>query len=374
MPASFRFAPFWQTQAELWAPLLLANKINDRYARSLRVFARLKPGVSIRQAQAGMDAVASRLEAAYPQTNAKLGITVLSLYEKVVGPVRSRLLILLGTVTFVLLIACANVSNLLLTRAIARRKEMALRVAVGASRLRLVQQLLTESVFLATLGGGAGFLFARWGVTLLVAILPKASLPRQQEIGIDSAVFAFTLLLSIITGFLFGLAPAFQVSRSDLNENLRQGGRSSTKGARQQRTQSLLVAAEVSLALMLLVGAGLMIRTMDRLNAVDAGFNPHNLRDRSRLPVNCGEFPVVSGPVHHHHGSARGSGGNCTFSLSHAYNAECARAYGSHHVYGSRDLLTASWSSLSPKSAWFTIVTRLKPPSRPAPRGFARFS
>jgi predicted permease len=277
MPASFHFAPFWQTQAELWAPLVLANRIHDRGGRSLRVFARLKPGVSIRQAQAAMDGVASRLAAAYPQTNAKLGITVMALHEKVVGPIRSTLYILLGTVTFVLLIACANVSNLLLTRAIARRQEMALRLAVGASRFRLIRQLLTESIFLAALGGGAGFALARWGVSLLVAILPKASLPRQQEIGIDAAVFGFTLLLSIVTGFVFGLAPAFQVSRSDLNENLKQGGRSSTKGAGQRRTQSWLIAVEVSLALVLLAGAGLMIRTMYRLNAVDAGFDPHNV-------------------------------------------------------------------------------------------------
>ena len=277
MPSSFRFAPFWQTQAELWSPLILANRSSVRDANSLRVFARLKPGVSIRQAQAEMDTIADRLAAAFPQTNAKVGISVLSLHEKVVGPIRSTLLILLGTVAFVLLIACANVSNLLLTRAIARRKEMALRLAVGASRLRLIQQLLTESVFLAALGGGAGFLLARWGVTVLVAILPKASLPRQQEIAIDASVFAFTLLLSILTGFIFGLAPAFQVSRSDLNETLKQGGRSGTKSAGQRRTQSLLVAAEVCLALVLLVGAGLMIRTMFRLNAVDAGFNPHGL-------------------------------------------------------------------------------------------------
>jgi predicted permease len=277
MPASFRFAPFWQTQAELWAPLSLANRINDRGGRSLRVFARLKSDVSIRQAQAEVDAVASRLAAAYPQTNAKVGISVVALHEKVVGPIRSTLFILLGTVTFVLLIACANVSNLLLTRAIVRRKEMALRLAVGASRLRLIRQLLTESVFLSALGGGAGFLLARWGVTLLVAILPKASLPRQQEIAVDAAVFGFTLLISILTGFTFGLAPAFQVSGSDLNESLKQGGRSATKGAGPRRTQSLLVAAEVCLALVLLAGAGLMTRTMFQLNTVDAGFNPHNL-------------------------------------------------------------------------------------------------
>ncbi len=277
MPPGFHFAPFWATQAEMWTPLVLASRSNDRDGRSLRVFARLKDSVSIRQAQAEMDTVASRLAAAYPETNAKLGITVLSLHEKVVGPIRSTLFILLGTVAFVLLISCANVSNLLLTRAITRRKEMALRLAVGASRLRVVRQLLTESVFLSALGGAAGFVLARWGVTLLAALLPKDSLPRQEEITIDAAVFGFTLLLSVATGFLFGLAPAFQISHTDLNESLKAGSRSATKSAAQHRMQSLLVAAEVALALVLLIGAGLMIRTMNRLNAVDAGFNPHNL-------------------------------------------------------------------------------------------------
>jgi len=270
MPANFRFAPFWQTQAELWAPLLLANKINDRGGRSLRVFARLKPGVSMRHAQSAMDTVASRLAVDYPQTNARLGIQVLSLHEKVVGPVRPMLLVLLGTVAFVLLIACANVSSLMLTRAIARRKEIALRLAVGASRVRLIRQFLTESIVLAAAGGAAGFLLARWSLSLLIAILPKASLPRQQEIGIDATVFGFTLVLSLVVGIVFGLAPAWQVSGSDFNQRLRSG-----RG--QRRTQSLLVVAEVSLALVLLFGAGLMIKTLNQLNAVDAGFNPKKL-------------------------------------------------------------------------------------------------
>jgi predicted permease len=277
MPASFHFAPFWQTQAEIWTPLNLAARVNDRSGRSLRLFARLKPGISIRQAQAGMDTVASRLAETYPQTNARLGIQVLSLHEKVVGPILPMMWILLGTVAFVLLIACANVSNLTLTRALERRKEMALRLAVGASRFRLIRQLLTESVFLAGLGGAAGFLLARWGVSLLVAILPKASLPRQQEIAIDAAVFGFTLLLSLLTGIVFGLAPAMQISRSDLNENLKSGGRGATRSGGHRHTQSLLVMAEVSLALVLLVGAGLMIKTLQQLNAVDAGFNPRGL-------------------------------------------------------------------------------------------------
>ena len=161
---------------------------------------------------------------------------------------------------------------------------MSLRLAMGASRWRLIRQLLTESMFLAGLGGAAGFLLARWGLALLVAVLPAAGLPRQQEISVDLTVFVFTLLVSLMTGVLFGIAPAVQVSRSDLNENLKSGGRGATRSGGQRRTQSLLVVAEVSLALVLLVGAGLMIKTMYQLNAVDAGFNPRrHLRSSRRV-------------------------------------------------------------------------------------------
>ncbi|MGI8745878.1 MAG: ABC transporter permease [Bryobacteraceae bacterium] len=277
MPPSFRFAPFWQTRAEMWTPLDLSARRNDRGGRSLRIFARLKSGVSVAQAQSQMDAVARRLAADFPKTNAKLGISVVPLHEKVVGAVRPTLLILLATVGFVLLIACANVANLMLTRAMARRKEIALRLAIGASRLRLIRQLLTESLLLASLGGAAGLILARWGVSLLTRILPVASMPRQQELGLDSTAFLFALVMTIVTGLVSGLAPALQLSRSGLNEDLKERSRGSTDGAGRQRTRGWLVTAEVALALVLLSGAGLMIRTMQRLQSVEAGFDPKNL-------------------------------------------------------------------------------------------------
>jgi predicted permease len=277
MPESFRFAPFWQTEAEMWTPIDLSARVNDRRGRSLRVFARLKRGVSIAQAQSQMDAVARRLADDFPQSNAKLGITVVPLHEKVVGAVRPTLLVLLGTVGFVLLIACANVANLMLTRAIARRKEIALRIAIGASRLRLIRQLLTESLLLAIVGGLAGLVLARSGFDLLVRILPVASMPRQQELGLDPTAFLFALAMTIATGLLSGLAPSLQLSRSDINEILKEGGRGGTDSAGRRHTRGLLVTAEVALALVLLSGAGLMMRTMLHLQSVDAGFDPKKL-------------------------------------------------------------------------------------------------
>jgi putative ABC transport system permease protein len=276
MPQNFRFAPFWQTRAEMWTPLELSSRLDDRSARSLRVFARLKPGISINQAQSQMDVVARRLAQQFPKSNAKLGITLVPLQEKVVGTVRPTLLVLLATVGFVLLIACANVANLFLTRAVARRKEIALRIAVGASRIRLVRQLLTESLLLAGTGGLAGLVLAIWGVALLTRMLPVASMPRQQEIRLDQTAFLFTALITMFTGLLSGLAPALQLSRSDLNDDLKKGSRGSI-GAGRHRTRGLLVSAEVALALVLLSGAGLMIRTMLALQSVDAGFNPKNV-------------------------------------------------------------------------------------------------
>lgn len=277
MPPSFRFAPFWQTRAEMWSLLDLSGRLNDRGGRSLRIFARLKPGVSLAQAQSQMDAVARRLAADFPKTNAKLGISVVPLHEKVVGAVRPTLLVLLATVGFVLLIACANVANLMLIRAMARRKEIALRLAIGASRLRLIRQLLTESLLLALAGGLTGLVLAGWGVALLTRMLPVASMPRQQELGLDATAFLFALVISLLSGIVSGLAPTFQLSGADLNIDLKEGSRGSTDGAGRRRTRGLLVTVEVALALVLLSGAGLMFRTMQRLQSVDAGFDPKNL-------------------------------------------------------------------------------------------------
>jgi predicted permease len=281
MPPQFQFAPFWQTEAEMWTPLVLGNRVTDREGRSLRIFARLRSDQSMAQAQAQMDTVARRLAATYPATNTNLGIELVPLHEKVVGAVRPTLLLLLATVVFVLVITCADVANLSLTRAIARQKEIAVRFALGAKRLQIVRQLAAEHLALAVLGGVCGLLLARSSLALVHvsrwSILPAASLPRQQEVTIDAAVFCFTLLTALAVGVLSGLAPALQASRLDLNENLKETGRSSTESRGGRRTRAALVVAQVSLALVLLVCAGLMIRTLRNLNVVDAGFNPANL-------------------------------------------------------------------------------------------------
>jgi ABC-type antimicrobial peptide transport system permease subunit len=281
MPPQFQFAPFWQTQAEMWTPLVLAdrNRLNDRIGRSLRVFGRLKADVPLEQAQAQMDTVAARLAHAYPDSNTDLTIGVVPLHEKVVGSVRRTLMLLLVTVGFVLVIACADIANLLLTRAIGRKREIAVRLAIGASRAGLVRQLAIESILVAACGGLAGLLLARGALDVLGTILPQAqaSLPRQGEVGIDAAVFGFALLLSLIAGLMSGLVPALQASRVDLTETLKEGGRSATEGRSRRRTQNALIVVQVSVALVLLVCAGLMIKTLQRLGSVDAGFNPEHL-------------------------------------------------------------------------------------------------
>jgi putative ABC transport system permease protein len=277
MPSGFRFAPFWATRAQMWVPLVLDTRVDDRGGRSLRVFARLKSGVSIAQAQSEMDAIAKRLADRYPQTNAKLGISVVPLHEKVVRSVRPTLLVLLGTVGFVLLIACATVGNLMLARAVARRKEMALRLAVGAQRGDLVRLSLTEVLVLAALGGLAGVLLGNWAVGLLIGTLPPESIPRQSEVGFDGMALLFAGAITVLSALFAGLVPAVQASRADLNTDLKEGNRGSSQSAVGGSARSAFIAAEVALSLVLLAGAALMMRTMLALQAVDAGFNPRNL-------------------------------------------------------------------------------------------------
>ncbi|HEY3742601.1 MAG TPA: ABC transporter permease [Bryobacteraceae bacterium] len=277
MPASFRFAPFWATRAQMWAPLDLDKRVGDRDGRSLRVFARLKPGVNVKQAQAEMDAVAAHLAEQYPQTNAKLGISVIPLHEKVVTAVRPTLLVLLGTVGFVLLIACATVGNLMLARSVGRRKEMALRLAVGAQRSDLVRLTLVEALVLAFLGAAGGILLGSWAIDLLAAMLPPGSVPRQAELGFDRTALLFGAAVSIASAMLAGILPSIQAMRANLNSDLKDGGRGTSQGSRRMRSQSALVAAEVALSLLLLAGAGLMMRTMVALSQVDGGFDPHHL-------------------------------------------------------------------------------------------------
>ena len=270
-PARFAF-PDTRTQA--WVPVAFnPAERKTRDTNFIDVVARLKPGVSIEQARANMNSIAQSQAGRYPTTNTGIGVKIISLHEQTVGDVRPMLIVLLGAVAFVLLIACANIANLLLARAAARQREMAIRGALGASRSRVVRLLLTESIVLAVLGGAVGLLFATWSLDLLVSLKP-ANLPRLAEIGVDRAVFLFTLAISLATGIVFGLVPAWQASKPDLNEGLKESSRGSSGGPRGHQVRGLLVVAEVALSLVLLIGAGLMIRSFSRLLAVDPGFKP----------------------------------------------------------------------------------------------------
>jgi predicted permease len=273
MPARFKFAPFWATKAELWAPLALGTRASDREGSSLRIFARLAQGVGLPSARAELATITARLEQQYPGTNRDA--QVVPLKEKVVGSIRPALLAMQFAVAFVLLIACANVAHMLLARGAARSGEVALRSALGAGRLRLSQQFLTESIILAITGGGLGLLLAAAGIRALVLFGP-ADIPRVDSISLDWRVTLFTLGVSIATGIIFGVAPARQASRLDPAESLKEGGRTGDS-TRRNRTRSLLVVTEFALALMLLIGAGLMLRTLLALQAIDPGFDPHKL-------------------------------------------------------------------------------------------------
>jgi predicted permease len=279
MPPSFDH-PTRDTQ--LWTPLALpANLLGQRRASILRLVARLKPDATIEQAQSELGAIAGRLAEQYPQTNAGWGVKIISLSDMRVGDIRGALLMLLGAVGFVLLIACANVANLQLARAAARQKELVIRSALGASRGRLVRQFLTESLLLSVVGGALGLLLAFWGVNGLVAIFPRnianLNIPIVEEIPINAEVLGFTVAVSLLTGLIFGLAPALQASNPDLNETLKDGGRGSTKGLRGRRARSLLVVSEIALSLVLLVGAGLLMKSFLRLQGSGLGFDTGNI-------------------------------------------------------------------------------------------------
>jgi len=274
MPADFKFP---ESGIDIWTPVAFdADARQSHGAHYMNVIARLKPDVSPEQAQSEMDTIAGRLREQFPDSNTGWYARVTPMLDYAVARIKPALIVLICAVAFVLLIACANVANLLLVRASSRQKEIAIRTAMGAGRLRIARQLLTESVLLAILGGGAGLLLAAWGIDALLALAPQ-NLPRVKDVAIDSRALLFTLSLTILTGLIFGLAPALQASKPDLNETLKDTGRGSTAGMRRKRLRNTLVIAEVALALVLLIGGGLMMRSFLKLQQVNPGFNPKNV-------------------------------------------------------------------------------------------------
>ena len=266
--------PSW---AQLWSPLVWdpAEKA-VRGEHHFAAVARLKPGVTLAKAQADLDTISARLAQQYPADDAGWGAKVVPLREETVGEVRKPLLILLGAVAFVLLIACANVANLLLARTLDRRKEIAIRTALGASRAHIIRQVLTEATVLAIAGGALGLLVARSGTDLVIKFF-GSSLPRVQEIGLDAGVLAFTFVIAVLTGVIAGLWPAWKMSKSDPNDALKQGLGRAGAGTAGKRTRQVLVTAEVALSLVLLVGAGLMVRTLWNLRNIDPGFEAQHV-------------------------------------------------------------------------------------------------
>src|SRR5262245_1644033 len=274
MPRDFEFP----ATTEIWVPLPFDSQpgLKQRKAHFLRPIARLKPGVSLAQAQADTDTIARQLEAAYPDSNTGWNLRLVSLREQIVGNIRSTLYILLGAVALVLLIACANVANLLMAHASARGKEIAVRTALGARRLRIARQMITESLMLALCGGVMGTVLAIWGVQALIA-LSGDNIPTTAQVKIDFTVLAFTLLTSVLSGLLFGMAPILRTAKVNLIDGLKEGGRTGSEGARRNRTRGLLVILESAVAVMLLVAAGLLIRSLIRLQNTNPGFDSTNV-------------------------------------------------------------------------------------------------
>jgi len=278
LPRSFQFAPMGT--AELWTPLRPSEgQLSRRFMHWLDVIARLKPGVSMEQAQAQLTTIAASIERDNPDSHTGAGLRIVPLHDEIVGPVRSVLLVLMGAVGFVLLIACANVANLQLVRNSTRRKEIGIRLALGATQWRLMRQMISESVLLMLMGGGVGLLVALWGIKLLMAPIPAAqlaSMPYLKGLALDARVFCFAGGLSLLTGIVFGLAAAWRLSSSDVQASLKDGG-NSYSSLRRHGFRNMLAVSEIALALVLLVGAGLMIKSTARLLEVKLGFRPERL-------------------------------------------------------------------------------------------------
>jgi putative ABC transport system permease protein len=283
MPAGFA-SPRDNTEA--WTPVHVSNPVaaNFRGVHFLRTYARMADGAGIEQARAEMKLIDQTLATQYPAENKNRATVLIPLHERIVGQSRQSLLILFAAVSLVLLISCANFANLLLARSAEREREFVIRAALGAGRWRLMRQLLTESVLVSLAGGTLAVLLAIWGTNLLVWLKPE-NLPRLQEIGIDMRVLGFTFGIALLTGVVFGLLPAWTAARGGVNEALKEGGRSATAGGARQRLRSTFVVVELAVALILLVGAGLLIKTFWKLRSVEPGFSPdHLLTMRVELP------------------------------------------------------------------------------------------
>ena len=274
MPPGFDFPMFWATGVQIWSPLTFGERATSRRGSSLRVFARLAPNVTIEAARSQMASITGNLDREFPGTNRD--VTVTPLETMVVGNVKPALIVLLVAVAFVLLIACANVAHMLLARASARHREINVRLALGASRRRLLRQLLTESVVLGLAGGVVGVVLARVGLTMLLG-LSAGSIPRADSVSVDTGVLVFTAVVSLATGLAFGLLPALRVSRMEVADALRDGARGSTEGVQRGRLRSMLVGSEIALALVLLAAAGLAMRSFTALRAIDPGFEPRGV-------------------------------------------------------------------------------------------------
>lgn len=278
MPENFQPLPVGLVDppAEMYRPVAETYDEEQRGSRHLRAIGRLKPGVEIKQAQSEMTLIASRISQEHPQSNTDYGVHLVSITDDTVGRLRDPLMLVFGAVAFVLLIACANVGNLLLARSTVRQKEIAIRAALGARRWQLIRQFLAESVLLSLMGGAVGLLLAMWGVGLIAEIASRVN-PLISEVEINLPVLLFTLLVSILTGIAFGIAPALHATRTDLTEALKEGGRASGAASSRNHLRNWLVISEVAMALVLLVSAGLMIKSVLKLRNIDPGFNAENV-------------------------------------------------------------------------------------------------
>ena len=286
MPATFQFPEF----AQMWTPMAWTDKEKSvRGEHHSVVIARLKPGIDVKQAQAEMTTISSRLEQQYPEDDKGWGAVVVPLHDDMVSDVRPALLVLLGAVAFVLLIASVNVANLALARTFSRRKEIAIRTALGATSAHVLRQILTESVVLALAGGAIGLTFAHAGVRLIMAFLAD-KLPHSMDVGLDAKVLAFTALISVASGILAGILPALRLTRGNVSQSLKAGLGHTDADSSGHRTRGVLVVSEVALSLMLLVGAGLMIRSFQKLNRVNPGFDSRNVLTMTAM-VSRAKFP-----------------------------------------------------------------------------------